>query len=42
VIAGYSQGAQLVHNAAAKLSAANAAKVSAGMINGSVLLALAY
>lgn len=31
VISGYSQGSQLVHNAAAKLSSADAAKISAGM-----------
>jgi len=30
VLSGYSQGAQLVHNAAGKLSSANAAKISAG------------
>lgn len=31
VVSGYSQGAQLVHTATQRLSAANAAKVSAGM-----------
>lgn len=31
VISGYSQGAQLVHNAAAKLTAAVTARIAAGM-----------
>jgi predicted esterase len=30
VLSGYSQGAQLVHNAAVRTSAANAARVAAG------------
>lgn len=33
MLAGYSQGAQLVHNAAVRTSATNAAKVAAGMSN---------
>jgi cutinase len=32
VIGGYSQGAQLVHNAASKLTAAVTARIAAGMI----------
>lgn len=31
VMSGYSQGGQLVHNAASKLTAAQTARVSAGM-----------
>jgi len=34
VLSGYSQGAQLVHNAAQKTSAANAAKVAAVVVFG--------
>ncbi|KFY19626.1 hypothetical protein V491_04326 [Pseudogymnoascus sp. VKM F-3775] len=34
VISGYSQGAQLVHNAAGKLNAATAAKITASVVFG--------
>jgi hypothetical protein len=37
VLAGYSQGAQLVHNAAQRTSAANAAKVAAGTSTSSLV-----